>query len=66
MVSGCTVEIWKPTRRETDAAAIALGWRFQWDGKAPLLSTGVAICPTHVKAGAEKDFQPATTKARKA
>lgn len=63
MVSGCTVEIWRQRRAETDIAAAEAGWRFAWDLKAPLLSAGVAICPTHVKAGKEKDFEPA--KARK-
>jgi len=55
----CQNQIWAHTRRETDDAAIAAGWRFQWDGKGPLLSTGAAICPTCVAAGQEKNFEPA-------
>jgi hypothetical protein len=59
----CNAEIWRQRRAETDAAADEAGWRFACDGKAPLLSTRVALCPRHVAAGEEKNFAPA--KARK-
>lgn len=63
MVSGCTVEIWRQRRAETDIAAAEAGWRFAWDIKAPLLSTGTALCPAHADQASK--FQPATTKAGK-
>lgn len=59
MVKTCGAELWRQKRAETDAAAADAGWRFAWDLKAPLLSTGVAICPQCVAAGQEKNFEPA-------
>lgn len=61
-VTDCPAELWRSTRQQTDIAASAAGWRFAWDGKPPLLSTGVALCPKCVAAGEEKNFEPARTR----
>ncbi len=65
MTTTCRTELWKKTRKETDDAAEAAGWRFAWDGKAPLLSAGVALCAKCVADGQEKNFQPAPRGAKR-
>jgi hypothetical protein len=52
------VELWRNDRREMEAAALELGWRFQTDGKVPRLSIGVALCARHAQH--DNEFQPAT------
>jgi hypothetical protein len=62
IVATCHNELWRATRKETEDAAEADGWRFMSDGKTPALSAGAALCPEH--ADQAPDFQPAPPKER--